>query len=255
MLKHKENNMKLNQKGFSVVEGLLIAAIVCIIGFTGWFVWHARNTSHNSTANTPTAQNNTKATNNKQSSNSQKTASTNSTNPQNTNTTQQSPAVTFNFVSQTGWAQRGPTDGSFTVSFGASETYGYCSDGTGILLISMVYSNANGKYTCGEIKNVVSPQSGGSLLYTQVAIGPSETLWDKPASQSVSATLSQGEKASRYDYTTVISGETYETIEYDITYQNKSYVAVNHWSTSKFPKGPNISVNYFDTIVQKTLKF
>jgi Tfp pilus assembly protein PilV len=37
--------MRRNQQGFSVVEGLLILVIVGILGFTGWFVWHARQTA------------------------------------------------------------------------------------------------------------------------------------------------------------------------------------------------------------------
>lgn len=34
--------MKENQKGFGVVEGLLILVIVGLIGFTGWYVWHIK---------------------------------------------------------------------------------------------------------------------------------------------------------------------------------------------------------------------
>lgn len=29
--------------GFSVIEALLIVVVVCILGFTGWYVWHARS--------------------------------------------------------------------------------------------------------------------------------------------------------------------------------------------------------------------
>ncbi len=35
--------MNENQKGFSVVEGLLILIIVGLIGCVGWYVWHAKN--------------------------------------------------------------------------------------------------------------------------------------------------------------------------------------------------------------------
>ncbi len=31
-----------NQKGFTVVEGVLILIIVAMLGFTGWFVWHSQ---------------------------------------------------------------------------------------------------------------------------------------------------------------------------------------------------------------------
>lgn len=40
------------QKGFSIVEGLLVFVIVGILGFTGWFVWNSQkqtNKSNNST--------------------------------------------------------------------------------------------------------------------------------------------------------------------------------------------------------------
>lgn len=37
--------MKANQKGFSVVEFLLLFVIVAIVGFVGWFVWNARSDS------------------------------------------------------------------------------------------------------------------------------------------------------------------------------------------------------------------
>jgi len=40
--------MNKNQNGFSAIEGLLILVIIMIIGFTGWFVWHARNNASHS---------------------------------------------------------------------------------------------------------------------------------------------------------------------------------------------------------------
>lgn len=40
--------MKLNTKGFSAVEGLLILIIVGIIGFAGWKVWDASRIRNNS---------------------------------------------------------------------------------------------------------------------------------------------------------------------------------------------------------------
>lgn len=42
--------MKKSQKGFAVVEGLLILVIVGLIGFVGWYVWHNRATK---TTNSP----------------------------------------------------------------------------------------------------------------------------------------------------------------------------------------------------------
>jgi len=47
-----------SQKGFAALEGVLILVIFAIIGFTGWFVYHARNTANqnlNSAANTSVA--------------------------------------------------------------------------------------------------------------------------------------------------------------------------------------------------------
>ncbi len=46
--------MKKNQRGFGVVEGLLILVIVGLIGFVGWYVWHSKNnasSTYNSAAN------------------------------------------------------------------------------------------------------------------------------------------------------------------------------------------------------------
>jgi hypothetical protein len=37
--------MKNNQKGFSAIEGLLILIIICLIGFSGWYVWNSKQTS------------------------------------------------------------------------------------------------------------------------------------------------------------------------------------------------------------------
>jgi Tfp pilus assembly major pilin PilA len=41
-----------NQKGFAVLETLLILVIIAIIGGTGYFVWHSRNQTNNSLDNT-----------------------------------------------------------------------------------------------------------------------------------------------------------------------------------------------------------
>jgi len=37
--------MKTKQKGFTAIEGLLLLIIVGIIGFTGWYVWHAKRSA------------------------------------------------------------------------------------------------------------------------------------------------------------------------------------------------------------------
>lgn len=38
-------DMNKNQKGFSIVEGLLILIIIGLIGGTGWYVWHSKQTA------------------------------------------------------------------------------------------------------------------------------------------------------------------------------------------------------------------
>jgi hypothetical protein len=43
--------MKINEKGFSAVEGLLILIIVSIIGGAGWYVWNANNKAQDSLDN------------------------------------------------------------------------------------------------------------------------------------------------------------------------------------------------------------
>lgn len=50
----KSNTKKLNQKGFSAVEALIILVILVAIVAVGWLVWH-RNHTHTSTSNPPAA--------------------------------------------------------------------------------------------------------------------------------------------------------------------------------------------------------
>ncbi len=48
---------KLNQKGFSVIEILLVVVVVGILGFVAWFVWNQRNVgSENAKSDTSVAQ-------------------------------------------------------------------------------------------------------------------------------------------------------------------------------------------------------
>lgn len=49
--------MKTNQKGFGVVEGLIIVVIVGLIGFAGWMVITNRSASQTSNVTTPPASN------------------------------------------------------------------------------------------------------------------------------------------------------------------------------------------------------
>jgi hypothetical protein len=56
--------MKSGQKGFTVVETLLVLILISIIGFTGYYVWHTQNNSNSSynnadrsNSNTPTSTN------------------------------------------------------------------------------------------------------------------------------------------------------------------------------------------------------
>jgi hypothetical protein len=47
--------MKINQKGFGAVEGLLILILISILGFTGYYVYHTRNNAtltYNNAVNT-----------------------------------------------------------------------------------------------------------------------------------------------------------------------------------------------------------
>jgi Tfp pilus assembly major pilin PilA len=43
------------QKGFTVVEGLLILVIIGLISFTGWYVWNAHNKTNNTLTNADAA--------------------------------------------------------------------------------------------------------------------------------------------------------------------------------------------------------
>lgn len=53
--------MKNNQKGFGVVEAVLIFVIAGLVGFVGWYVWQAKNNT-NMTNNTSNSSTNNKAT-------------------------------------------------------------------------------------------------------------------------------------------------------------------------------------------------
>lgn len=44
----------VNDQGFSVVETILVLVVIAILGFTGWFVWHAGRTADR-TLGTPSA--------------------------------------------------------------------------------------------------------------------------------------------------------------------------------------------------------
>jgi cytoskeletal protein RodZ len=48
-----------NQKGFALIEGIAIFAIVAMIGFVGWYVYHAKNNTDKSYSGTDTVSNNT----------------------------------------------------------------------------------------------------------------------------------------------------------------------------------------------------
>jgi Tfp pilus assembly protein PilV len=37
---------KADQKGFSIIEAILILVVIGVLGFTGWFVYHARQTAN-----------------------------------------------------------------------------------------------------------------------------------------------------------------------------------------------------------------
>jgi Tfp pilus assembly protein PilV len=54
-----------NNKGFALLEGLLILVVVGILGFTGWYVWSAKNktnSTYNSTGNSSAAKYTKKST-------------------------------------------------------------------------------------------------------------------------------------------------------------------------------------------------
>lgn len=46
--------MRRGQNGFGAIEGFLIAVIILMLGFTGYYVWHARNNA-NTTYNSATS--------------------------------------------------------------------------------------------------------------------------------------------------------------------------------------------------------
>jgi hypothetical protein len=55
VLKYSHTVMKKNEKGFSVVEALLILVIVGLISFVGWYVWKSKNKASTHLINTQTS--------------------------------------------------------------------------------------------------------------------------------------------------------------------------------------------------------
>lgn len=53
-----KTSLKQNQKGFALLELVLIVLVVAAIGFGGWFVWHSRNSKNNAMQLNQTAANN-----------------------------------------------------------------------------------------------------------------------------------------------------------------------------------------------------
>ncbi len=47
--------MKRSQKGFALLEGLLIIVVLAAVGFGGWWVWHRHHTVANANVTTSTA--------------------------------------------------------------------------------------------------------------------------------------------------------------------------------------------------------
>jgi cytoskeletal protein RodZ len=79
-----------SDSGFGLVEGLLILVVVGILGFTGWFVWHSKQTADktlvvNSTA--PSFKKQTKTTTSAPTANSSTAHDTTSSTQQGLNTT------------------------------------------------------------------------------------------------------------------------------------------------------------------------
>jgi len=217
---------------------------IIIFGLAGWLIFNILN-SPKKAETTQSQQNSTDSV-------SVDTKDNSSSDEKVATPTEQSTAPDFNFTETTGWTQRSPLDKSFTISFGASETSGVCTDRTDILMIGMVYMDMSGNYTCGDIKQALLPPAPNQLQRTNIAIGKSETLWDKTGAQPVTVTLQQGETAERYAYTNTTDGVAYTIVQYDISYKGKNYVAVWHWRSDTSPSMPQ---NYFDTMVQKTLTF
>jgi hypothetical protein len=47
---------KSNQSGFAAIEAVLILVVVSILGFTGWFVWHAKQNANAALSNAANSQ-------------------------------------------------------------------------------------------------------------------------------------------------------------------------------------------------------
>lgn len=239
-----------NQSGATHVAVIILVVIIAVVGFVGWKVWNTRHSKSNN--------NNTSVTDTKTNSDipSDTTKDTEKTIDTTARSNSDDETKTFNFVNTTGWVKRTSKDGVMSINAGSTQTYGYCKNVSSSILLVMVYMDQSGLYDCGNLKGAVSWQktaNNSTMLLTRIAFGPSEDLWGRGNAKAIEVKLSNGDKANRYEYTNTIDGKSYNTIEYVTTHNSKSYTALMHWeSACNLSSGSDISIDYFDTVVQKT---
>jgi len=191
---------KTNQTGFSIVEALLILVVVGILGFTGWYVYHAKQTSDKSYS----AASNSTAPTYKKKTTTTKTATANPYAGWNT-CDDTADGVSFKYPS--GWTVQGSTAGSNP-----------CSGFT---------------LTAGQEFSLRSPSSNGlafTLIYfpgqskTNLSKSNSSTNGDSQKVQSASPlTLSSGKTVSLVSYVNTDTTSSTDGLISDMALTDQSY--------------------------------
>lgn len=251
---------------YRLIRSGLYAVIVIIVAGTGTYIALAAKNEREPYNSTATRQLNVEATPPAKIDNSSSPSvntgadsspATDSSGTTSAGTTSITPAApTFTFVDTAQWATENSRDGSFSIKYIPSLVYATCPDLADNLMVAMAGPSSN-NITCGSLQKAVSVQpyngqSNVTVLRTETAIAQTDDAWDHSGATPVTVTLAGGQTAQRYDYTSVILGATYRTIEYDTTVDGKRYIAVDNWQDTK---SPNTSVNDFDTMIQKTWIF
>lgn len=161
----------------------------------------------------------------------------------------------FTFIEdRSNWQTVKSIDESYSIMFGPNETFGFCKNDTTTILVGMIFMNGlNSGYDCNGVTNALSSTNP---RLTRVAFGIVDERQLLIFSVEKDVILDTNIPAKYYEYSTEESGKGYNIVEYRVSVSGKNYLArLKYEKGYNLNEGSNISVNYFNTIVQKTWKF
>lgn len=270
---------KDDQNGFSYLVVMLIAIIIGLVGFTGWYVWSAKNTINKTYTNlAQTTSSTPKAlsiktfdecqsaagsviqqtapqvciTLNNQKFTQSTTTTTNKVTPSTQSSISSIPTPTeliINFVDTSGWNELKSPDNSFQVSISSYYSYGFCKNDKSIVLLGMVYMDASKQYDCSSVDEAISMRTPYYL--TRIGFGVTSIAPTIPTSASShDYKLVDGNAVTRYSFQTTDSAKTFNNTEYVAKKDSKYYIA--HYRVES-----DVEYKYevaFDTVALKTWK-